>query len=143
AHEQGPGQRPHEGSRRQAAREARIADRRPQGAGEGPRQPGARQGAESRRRPQAHRQQRQGAVTESGFSTPREKRMAKGYLVTTYRKINDQSKWAAYAKLAGPAIEKAGGRFIVRGSPAQVYEKGVKERVVIVEFDSVQKVIAA
>jgi len=69
--------------------------------------------------------------------------MAKGYLVTCYRRINDQGKWAAYAKLAGPAIQKAGGRFIVRGSPAQTYEQGVKERVVIVEFDSVQKVIAA
>ena len=69
--------------------------------------------------------------------------MPKGYLVTCYRKINDQGKWAAYAKLAGPAIQKAGGRFIVRGSPAQTYEHGVKERVVIVEFDSVQKAIAA
>jgi uncharacterized protein (DUF1330 family) len=69
--------------------------------------------------------------------------MAKGYLVTTYRKINDQEKWAAYAKLAGPAIQKAGGRFIVRGTPAKVYEKGLNERVVIVEFDSVQKALAA
>jgi uncharacterized protein (DUF1330 family) len=69
--------------------------------------------------------------------------MAKGYLVTCYRKINDQEKWAAYAKLAGPAIQKAGGRFIVRGSHAQTYEQGVKERVVIVEFDSVQKALAA
>jgi uncharacterized protein (DUF1330 family) len=69
--------------------------------------------------------------------------MAKGYLVTCYRKINDQDKWAAYAKLAGPAIQKAGGRFIVRGVPATTYEQGAKERVVIVEFDSVQKVIAA
>ena len=69
--------------------------------------------------------------------------MAKGYLVTCYRRINDQEKWAAYAKLAGPAIQKAGGRFIVRGSPTQTYEHGVKERVVIVEFDSVQKAIAA
>ena len=69
--------------------------------------------------------------------------MAKAYLVTCYRKINDQEKWAAYAKLAGPAIQKAGGRFIVRGSPAQTYEQGIKERVVIVEFDSVQKAIGA
>ena len=69
--------------------------------------------------------------------------MAKAYLVTCYRKINDQEKWAAYAKLAGPAIQKAGGRFIVRGSPAQVYEGGVKERVVIVEFDNVHKAMAA
>jgi uncharacterized protein (DUF1330 family) len=69
--------------------------------------------------------------------------MAKGYLVTCYRKINDQEKWAAYAKLAGPAIQKGGGRFIVRGMPMKIYEQGVKERTVIVEFDSVHKAVAA
>jgi uncharacterized protein (DUF1330 family) len=69
--------------------------------------------------------------------------MAKGYVVVTYRKINSQEKWAAYAKLAAPAIQKAGGRFIVRGMPAKVYEKGMNERVVMVEFDSLQKAIAA
>jgi uncharacterized protein (DUF1330 family) len=69
--------------------------------------------------------------------------MAKGYLVVTYRKINDQEKWGAYAKLAGPAIQKAGGRFMVRGMPTKIYEKGINERVVIVEFDSVQKATAA
>ena len=69
--------------------------------------------------------------------------MAKAYWITCYRSIKNPDALAAYAKLAGPAIEKAGGRFIVRGSPTQVYEKGVKERVVIAEFDSVQKVIAA
>jgi uncharacterized protein (DUF1330 family) len=69
--------------------------------------------------------------------------MAKGYLVVTYRAIKDQEKWSAYAKLAGPAIQKAGGRFIVRGMPATTYERGMNERVVIVEFDSVQKATAA
>ncbi len=69
--------------------------------------------------------------------------MAKGYVVVTYRKITNQEKWAAYAKVAGPAIQKAGGRFIVRGMPAQTFEKGMNERVVIVEFDSVQKALAA
>jgi uncharacterized protein (DUF1330 family) len=69
--------------------------------------------------------------------------MAKGYLVVTYRKINSQEKWAAYAKIAGVAIPKLGGRFIIRGMPVQTYEKGLKERVVIVEFDSVQKAMAA
>ena len=69
--------------------------------------------------------------------------MAKGYVVVTYRKITNQEKWAAYAKLAGPAIQGAGGRFIVRGMPSKTYEKGVNERVVIVEFDSVQKALAA
>jgi len=68
---------------------------------------------------------------------------AKGYIVVTYRKITDQEKWAAYAKLAAPAIQKAGGRFIVRGSPAKTYELGMKERVVIVEFDNVHRALAA
>ena len=69
--------------------------------------------------------------------------MAKAYIVTTYRSIRDPQKWAAYAKVAGPAIEAAGGRIIVRGMPAQVHESGVKERVVVVEFDSLQRAIAA
>ncbi|HEX4927711.1 MAG TPA: DUF1330 domain-containing protein [Burkholderiales bacterium] len=69
--------------------------------------------------------------------------MAKGYIVTTYRKITNPEKWAAYAKLAGPAIQKSGGRFIVRGTPAKVYEQGIAERVVIVEFDDVRKALAA
>jgi len=66
--------------------------------------------------------------------------MAKAYLVVTYRAINDQEKWSAYAKLAAPAMQKAGGRYIVRGMPSKTYEKGMNQRVVIVEFDSVQKV---
>ena len=69
--------------------------------------------------------------------------MAKAYLVVTYRSIKDQEKWAAYAKLAGVAIPKLGGRFMVRGMPATTWEKGMNQRVVIVEFDSVQKAIAA
>ena len=69
--------------------------------------------------------------------------MAKAYLVVTYRSIKDQEKWSAYAKLAVPAFQKMGGRFIVRGMPAKTYEKGMNQRVVIVEFDSVQKVAEA
>jgi uncharacterized protein (DUF1330 family) len=69
--------------------------------------------------------------------------MAKAYLVVTYRSIQDKEKWSAYAKLAVPAIQNAGGRFIVRGMPVKTYEKGMNERVVIVEFDSVQKASAA
>ena len=67
----------------------------------------------------------------------------KGYFVVTYRKISDQDKWAAYAKLAAPAIQKAGGKFIVRGMPSRVHEAGMKERVVIVEFDNVHKAMSA
>ena len=43
----------------------------------------------------------------------------------------------------GAAIPKLGVKCIIRGMPVQTYEKGIKERVVIVEFDSVQKAMAA
>src|SRR5581483_8147458 len=63
--------------------------------------------------------------------------MAKAYWIATYRSISNPDALAAYAKLAGPAIEAGGGRFLARGLPAQVYEAGVKERTVLIEFDSV------
>jgi uncharacterized protein (DUF1330 family) len=69
--------------------------------------------------------------------------MAKAYWVATYRSISDPEALAAYAKLAGPAIAAAGGRFLARGTAAKVYESGVLQRVVIIEFDSVEKAIAA
>jgi uncharacterized protein (DUF1330 family) len=69
--------------------------------------------------------------------------MPKAYWVVTYRSVKNPGVWQAYAKLAGPAIAAAGGRFLVRNMPAQVYEAGMKERVVMVEFDSVDQAIAA
>ena len=64
--------------------------------------------------------------------------MPKGYLVSVYRAISDPDKLAAYAKLAGPAIQAVGGRFIVRGMPVDVHEAGIKERTVVVEFPSIE-----
>ncbi len=69
--------------------------------------------------------------------------MAKAYWISAYRSIRDQDALAAYAKLAGPALEAAGGRFLARGLPARVYESGVEQRTVILEFDSVAQAIAA
>ena len=70
--------------------------------------------------------------------------MAKGYWLSAYRSIKSPDKLAAYAKLAGPAIQGAGGRFLVRSpSPVKTYEAGVAQRTVIIEFDSVEKAIAA
>jgi uncharacterized protein (DUF1330 family) len=69
--------------------------------------------------------------------------MPKGYWITCYRSISDPEKLAAYAKLAPPAIGAFGGRFLVRGTPAAAYEQGLKERVVISEFPSVEEAIAA
>jgi uncharacterized protein (DUF1330 family) len=69
--------------------------------------------------------------------------VAKAFWVNVYRAINNQAAFEAYAKLAGPAIEAGGGRFIVRGNPANVYEQGQLQRVVIIEFDSVEQANAA
>lgn len=68
--------------------------------------------------------------------------MAKAYWITCYRSISDQEAFAAYAKLAGPAIQAAGGRFVVRGNPAKTYEAGLNQRTVITEWDSVAKAVA-
>jgi uncharacterized protein (DUF1330 family) len=68
--------------------------------------------------------------------------MAKAYWISSYREIIDPNKLAAYAKLAGPAIEAGGGRFLARATPAKVYEAAVMERLVLIEFDSVEKALA-
>ncbi|MFL5373491.1 MAG: DUF1330 domain-containing protein [Myxococcales bacterium] len=69
--------------------------------------------------------------------------MAKAYWITFYRGIKNPDAFAAYAKLAPAALQAGGGRFIVRGNPAQVYEAGLAERVVMLEFDSVAQARAA
>lgn len=69
--------------------------------------------------------------------------MAKGYWIAFYRSIRNPEQFAAYAKIAPPAIQAAGGRFVVRGAPTKVYEQGIDQRVVMIEFPSVQQAIAA
>ncbi len=69
--------------------------------------------------------------------------MAKAYWITCYREVLDPAKLAAYARLAGPAIEAGGGRFIVRGIAAKAYEAGQLERTVVIEFDTIERAMAA
>lgn len=69
--------------------------------------------------------------------------MAKAYWISCYRSIKDPDAVAAYAKLAGPALQAAGGRPLARGTPAATYESGQNLRTVLVEFDSVAQAIAA
>ena len=69
--------------------------------------------------------------------------MPKAYWVVTYRSVKNPAAWQAYAKLAGPAIGDAGGRFILRNNPSKIYEAGVNERVVLIEFDSLDRAVAA
>ena len=68
--------------------------------------------------------------------------MAKGYWVTFYNSVSNPAALAEYGKLAGPAIQKGGGRFLARTVATKGYEGGLKERVVIIEFDSVEKAVA-
>ena len=65
--------------------------------------------------------------------------MAKAYWVCFYRSISNPAALAEYAKLAGPAIQSGGGRFLARGTPAKTYEAGKVQRTVVIEFDSVQQ----
>lgn len=69
--------------------------------------------------------------------------MPKAYWVSSYQAIHDESKLAAYAEIAGPAVKAAGGKFIARGKAAKAYEAGKLERTVLVEFDSLEAAIAA
>lgn len=68
--------------------------------------------------------------------------MAKGYWIAFYRSISDPNALAEYAKLAGPAIQAGGGKFIARGGTAKTFENGIDQRVVMIEFDSVEKAAA-
>lgn len=69
--------------------------------------------------------------------------MAKAYWICFYRSISNPDALAAYAKLAGPAIQAGGGKFMVRGMPAKNYEAGLNQRTVVIEFDSVAQATAA
>lgn len=69
--------------------------------------------------------------------------MAKAYWVVQYHSIKNPDALAAYAKLAGPAIQAAGGKFLVRGTPAKTFEAGKDMRTVVTEWESVEKAVAA
>ncbi len=70
--------------------------------------------------------------------------MAKAYWVATYRSVKNPTALGEYAKLAGPAIQAGGGRFLARGDAAKLYEAAVGKpmRTVLIEFDSVEKAVA-
>jgi len=68
--------------------------------------------------------------------------MGKGYWVSFFRSVSNAAAVAEYIKLAGPAIHAGGGRIVARGLPVKVYEAGLKERSVVIEFVSVEQAIA-
>lgn len=62
--------------------------------------------------------------------------MAKAYWIATYRSITDPSAVDTYAAQTGPMIRAAGGRILVRGIPAEIFEAGQRLRTVVIEFES-------
>jgi uncharacterized protein (DUF1330 family) len=69
--------------------------------------------------------------------------MPKAYWVNTFRSVRDPQRLADYAELAGPVMRAFGGRFLARGQPARVFESGVMERTVVIEFESVDRAVSA
>ena len=69
--------------------------------------------------------------------------MSKGYWITFYRSVSDPDALSKYAKLAAPIIESLGGRILARGNAVKAYEFGIQERPVVIEFESVDRAIAA
>ena len=70
--------------------------------------------------------------------------MAKAYWVICHRSTKSADKFAAFTKLAYPAIQAAGGRFLVRtSSVAKTYEHGLNDRTVVIEFENLAKAMAA
>jgi uncharacterized protein (DUF1330 family) len=69
--------------------------------------------------------------------------MPKAYWISAYRSISNPDAVDAYAKLAGPALAAAGGRVLARGVAAETRELGLKQRTVLIEFDSLAQAVAA
>ena len=69
--------------------------------------------------------------------------MSKVYWVSVYKSVSDQAALAAYAQLASPAMAAHGGVFLAKGNPLQIIESGMQQRVVLIEFESLEKALAA
>ena len=70
--------------------------------------------------------------------------MPKAYWVICHRSTKSAEKFAAFTKLAYPAIHAAGGRFLVRTSNvARAHEYGLNDRTVVIEFENLAKAMAA
>jgi uncharacterized protein (DUF1330 family) len=68
--------------------------------------------------------------------------MKKGYWVVAYRRISDASAAQEYSKIAGPVIQANGGKALVRTSDTiEAFEAGIKQRTVIIEFESFEKAL--
>jgi uncharacterized protein (DUF1330 family) len=67
----------------------------------------------------------------------------KGYWVVCYKSVSNPAAVSEYAKLATTALEKLKGRVIVGGKPAKTHEAGADQSVFVVEFENLDKAVAA
>ena len=69
--------------------------------------------------------------------------MKKGYWVVSYRSVSSESALKNYGELAVPAIQAGGGKALIRTADAiEPRESGLKQRVVVMEFESFQRAVA-
>ncbi len=67
--------------------------------------------------------------------------MAKGYWIA-HVTINDAESYPKYVEAAAKAFEKYDARFVVRGGRYEAIEGSVRQRHVVIEFDSVEQALA-
>jgi uncharacterized protein (DUF1330 family) len=67
----------------------------------------------------------------------------KGYWVVCYESVSDPDALTEYSRLARSALDALGGHAIVACTHAKTHEAGVDQRVVIVEFENLEKAVAA
>ncbi len=60
--------------------------------------------------------------------------------IVTHATVTNADAYTEYAKLAGPVVQKYGGKFLVRGGKVEKLEGGWSpSRLVVVEFSSVER----
>jgi uncharacterized protein (DUF1330 family) len=66
--------------------------------------------------------------------------MPKGYFIARVT-VTDPEKYAVYAKLAGEAIRKYGGKPLARGGRMETMEGEGRPRNVVLEFESFEQAV--
>ena len=66
--------------------------------------------------------------------------MPKGYVIV-HVTVNDAENYPKYAAAGLGVLEQYGGRLLVRGGKAEVREGKLRDRHIVIEFDSFDKAV--
>ena len=69
--------------------------------------------------------------------------MPKGYFLSAHRSPANPQNREAYLQFAGSAMAKAGGTMLASTNKVEAHENGASEQTVLIEFESLEKAIAA